>query len=101
MGVTLSGLLVVLLLIAAAATAWTPLFALVIFAVIAMGLLVLAAMRRAAEATPGETDHAGDPVNYAAPAGGEGETAPSSGSGPEPAAPRLENEPAGVWGEKR
>ena len=102
MGVLLGGLAVALLLIAAVATAWTPIFALLIFAVIAMVLLALAALRRAKEATPGSTDHAGDPVSYAAPADGEGAGARTgTGDEPEPAAPRLENEPAGIWGEKR
>jgi hypothetical protein len=102
MGVTLSGLLIVLLLIAAALTAWTPLFALVIFGVIAMIMLVVAAMRRTAEtASPGEHDHRGDPVSYAAPADGEGAGANRADSAQEPPAPRLENEPAGIWGEKR
>jgi hypothetical protein len=102
MGVTLGALGVVLLLIAAALTAWTPLFALLIFAVVGMVLLVIAAMRRTAEATPGTGDHAGDPVSYAAPADGEGTASTTSGDGEQqPAAPRLENEPAGIWGEKR
>lgn len=101
-GVTLSALLVVLLLIAVVFTAFTPLFALLIFAVVATILLGVAAMRRSAETgAPGEQDHSGDPVSYAAPAGGEG---PGTGTGDgeqEPPAPRLDNEPAGIWGEKR
>jgi hypothetical protein len=101
MGVTLGGLGIVLLLIAAMLTAWTPIFALMIFAVVGTVLLVLAAMRRSAEATPGAEDHAGDPQSYAAPAGGEGGGPADGDAGPEPAAPRLENEPAGIWGEKR
>jgi hypothetical protein len=102
MGVTLGGLFVLLLLIAAALTAWTPLFALVIFGAAATVLLVLAAMRRTAEtASPGEQDHRGDPVSYAAPADGEGAGANRGETAQEPPAPRLENEPAGIWGEKR
>ena len=101
MGVMFGGLFVVMLVIAAMLTAWTPIFALAIFALVGTVLLVLAAMRRAAEATPGVDDHAGDPERYAAPASGEGASATDGDPGPEPAAPRLEDEPAGVWGEKR
>ena len=100
MGVTLGALFVVMLVIAAMLTAWTPIFALAIFAVVGTVLLVLAAMRRSAEAGPGVDDHAGEPEKYAAPASGEGGMADGE-PGPEPAAPRLEDEPAGVWGEKR
>jgi membrane protein implicated in regulation of membrane protease activity len=102
MGVTLGAIGVVLLVIAAMLTAWTPIFAFMIFAVIATFLLVLAAMRRSAEAsTPGAEDHAGDPERYAAPASGEGGGHGDGDPGPEPVAPRLEDEPAGIWGEKR
>ena len=100
MGVTLGGLGILLLLLAAMLTAWTPIFAFLIFAVAATVLLVLAAVRRSAEATPGAEVHAGDPESYAAPASGEGGHRDGE-PGPEPAAPRLENEPAGIWGEKR
>ncbi len=52
-GVTMGAAGVLLFIVAAALTAWTPLFALAIFAAIGTVLLVLAAMRRSAEDAPG------------------------------------------------
>jgi hypothetical protein len=98
------GILVVLgLLLAAVLTAWTPIFAFLIFGVIAAGLLVVAAMRRAAEASPGTSVHAGDPESHAAPAAGEGAAPSTVGDHAEPDAaqePPPERQTAGVWGEK-
>jgi hypothetical protein len=98
-GAIVAVLVVFGLLIAAALTAWTPLFAFVIFGVIGSVLLVLAAMRRSAEDRPGTAVHSGDPERYAAPADGEG--APRSG---EPGHPEPDQAPqpqsAGVWGER-
>ena len=101
MGVLLGGLAVALLIVAVVATAWTPIFALLIFAAVGTVLLFLAAMRRSAEAIPGSADHAGNPERYAAPESGEGSGGGGADPDQEPAAPQLENEPAGIWGEKR
>jgi hypothetical protein len=62
---------VLLLIVAAMLTAWTPLFALVIFAAVGTVLLLLAALRRSAEDAPGADTHQGDPEHYSAPADGE------------------------------
>jgi hypothetical protein len=96
----IAGVLVVFgLLLAAVLTAWTPIFAFLIFGVIAAALLVLAAMRRSAEASPGTEVHSGDPEHFAAPADGEGGAASGEPGHPEPdAAPEPES--AGVWGER-
>jgi len=93
---------VALLLLAAVLTAWTPIFAIVIFAAAATVLLVLAAMRRSAEDSPGAAVHAGDPERHAAPVGGEGSSGASS-SAPEHPEPDQAPEPesTGVWGERR
>ena len=91
------------LLLAAVLTAWTPIFAFLAFGVVAAVLLVLAAMRRAAEASPGTDVHAGAPESYAAPADGEGASESTAADHPEPAAaqdPPPERQTAGVWGER-
>jgi hypothetical protein len=94
------GVLVVFgLLLAAVLTAWTPIFAFLIFAVIAAALLMLAAMRRSAEASPGTEVHSGDPEHFAAPADGEGGATSSEPGHPEPD-PAPQPESAGVWGER-
>jgi hypothetical protein len=100
-GVILAVVGVLLLLVASAATGWTPLFAFVIFGVIAAGLLVIAAMRRSAEGVPGRETHRGDPEAHAAPVAGEGSSgtdggAPESGE----AGQAPERESAGIWGER-
>jgi hypothetical protein len=100
---TLGGVAVLLLVVAAALTAWTPLFALAAFAAIGTVLLVVAAMRRAEEDLPGRETHAGDPERYAAPAGGEGGGGSRGAAGkPDTTKPDQEPEPesAGMWGER-
>ncbi|HYU61410.1 MAG TPA: hypothetical protein VEK39_11670 [Solirubrobacterales bacterium] len=99
-GVTMGAAGVLLFIVAAALTAWTPLFALAIFAAIGTVLLVLAAMRRSAEDAPGTGTHRGDPQRYAAPASGEGGEASEPPGGSEASEP-AEPESAGVWGERR
>jgi hypothetical protein len=98
--VTLSGIAVILLAIAAAFL-WAPLFALVVFAAIGTVMLVIAAMRRT-EDVPGRSTHRGDPESYAAPASGEGGGG-GAGGHREPAEPEQapEHESTGAWGERR
>jgi hypothetical protein len=100
-GVIMGGVGVLLLLVAAAATAWPPLFALVIFAVIGTVLLVLAAMQRSAQDAPATQTSSGDPERYAAPVGGEGSPGDDRG-GAKPSEPERTPEPesAGIWGER-
>jgi hypothetical protein len=100
--VTLSGIGVILLVIAGAFL-FAPLFALALFAAIGMVMLVIAAMRRS-EDVPGRSTHRGDPESYAAPAGGEGGGGTAESSGPaEAPEPELapERESTGAWGERR
>jgi hypothetical protein len=100
-GVTMSAVGVILLLVAAAATAWTPLFAFAIFGVIGTVLLVLAAMRRSAE-DAGGSGVRGGPERSAAPVGGEGSPGSDDGRGPPASEPERtpERESAGIWGER-
>lgn len=92
---------VLLLLVAAAATAWTPLFALAIFAAIGTVMLVLAAMRRSTQDAPATQTGRGDPERYAAPVGGEGSRGNDRGGTERPEADRTpEPESAGIWGER-
>jgi hypothetical protein len=99
--VTLSGIGVIMLAIAAAFL-WAPLFALVAFAAIGTLMLVIAAMRRT-EDLPGRATHRGDPERYAAPASGEGGSAAPSGDRREPFEPEQAPAPesTGAWGERR
>jgi hypothetical protein len=92
---------VLLLVVAAMLTAWTPIFAFAAFAVIGAALLVLAAMRRTAEDVPGREVHRGDPERHAAPVGGEGSNG-SAADTPEATEPEGGPEPesAGIWGER-
>jgi hypothetical protein len=92
---------VLLLIVAAMLTAWTPIFAFAIFAAIGAVLLVLAAMGRTAEDVPGREVHRGDPERHAAPVGGEGSSG-SDGDAPEAPQPERTPEPesAGIWGER-
>jgi hypothetical protein len=87
---------VLLLLVAAALTAWTPLFALVIFAAAGTVLLLLAAMRRSAEDAPGAGTHRGDPEHYSAPAEGEGSSGDAARASEYEQTPAPES--AGIYG---
>jgi membrane protein implicated in regulation of membrane protease activity len=101
-GVMMSVVGVILLLVAAAATAWTPLFAFAIFAAIGAVMLVVAAMRRSAEDARGGGRRGGGPKRSAAPVGGEGSRGSDNGRGaPASESERTpEPESAGIWGER-
>lgn len=96
-GTVMVGVGVLLLLAAAALTAWTPLFALAIFAAIGTVLLLLAALRRSAEDSPGAGTHRGDPEHYSAPQG-EGSSADAARASEYEQTPAPES--AGIYGQQ-
>ena len=87
---------VLLFIVAAALTAWTPLFALAVFAAIGTVLLVLAAMRRSAEDSPGAGTHRGDPEHYSAPEKGGGSSGDAARASEYEQTPAPES--AGIYG---
>jgi hypothetical protein len=99
--VTLSGLALILLVMAGAFL-FAPILALAVFAAVGTVMLVIAAMRRS-EDVPGRATHRGDPETYAAPAGGEGGSGEASSGRPESPEPQPTPEPesTGAWGERR